>query len=137
MKYIRYRGFIRQGKKYSFLDKFFHISDKVCELQKRSGNFVVGDEDLERASKKSVEDCESECLNDEKCRVMYYANNFCFIVYKDVPPKPYTNTALYYDKVCNHTYSKYSKNICCAHYSLENSITCLFVTKICNCYSLN
>lgn len=76
-------------------------------MQKLSGNNVVKDADVERGVKKSLSDCESECLNDEKCQAMYYANGFCFIVYKDVPPEPYTSTALYYDKVCNHTYSKY------------------------------
>lgn len=101
-----YRGFIRLGWNMHFLI-FIHISDKVCELQKRSGNYVVGDTEYERATKKSVEACESECMNDEKCRAMYYANGFCFIVYMDVLPKEYTGTALYYDKVCNHTYSKY------------------------------
>lgn len=93
---------------------FFHISDKVCKLQKLSGSNVVEDKDVERIAKKSVEDCERECLNDEKCRALYYLNGFCFIVYKDTPPKSYTGTALYYDKVCNHTYSKYSKNERCA-----------------------
>lgn len=117
---------------------FFHISDKVCELQKQSGNYVVGDTDYESVNKKTLGDCESDCLNDEKCRVMYYVNGFCFIVYKDVPSKPYSGIALYYDKVCNHTYSKYSKIDCCACYSLKNSMTCLFVTKLCtgNCCTL-
>lgn len=86
---------------------FFYISDEVCELQKRSGNYAVGDTEYERATKKSAEACESECLNDEKCRAMYYVYGFCFILYKDVPPKEYSGTSLYYDKVCNHTYSKY------------------------------
>lgn len=76
-------------------------------MQKLSGSYVVEDQDIERATKKSVEDCERECLNDEKCRAIFYVNGFCFIVYKDVPPKPYTGTALYYDKVC--TNSKNSK----------------------------
>lgn len=95
---------------------FFHISDKVCKLQKLSESNVVEDRDVERATKKSAEDCERECLNDEKCRAVYYLNGFCFIVYKDVPPKPYTGStpSLYYHKVCNHTYSKYSKNERCA-----------------------
>lgn len=88
---------------------FFRISDKVCELQKWSGNYVVGDADVERIYKTYLWDCESECLNDEKCRAMYYTHGFCFIVYKDVPPAPYHDITFYYDKVCNHTYSKYSK----------------------------
>lgn len=86
---------------------FFYILGKVCELKKRSGNYLVGDKDFERAYKTSVGDCESECLNDEKCRVMFYINAFCFIVYKDVPPVPYTGISLYFDKVCK--YSKYTK----------------------------
>lgn len=85
----------------------FYISGKVSELQKLTGNYVVEDKDFERATKKSVEDCERECLNDEKCQAMYYANGFCFIVYKDVPPKPYSGVALYYEKVRRH--SKYLK----------------------------
>lgn len=78
-------------------------------MQKLSGSNVIEDQDFERSSKKSVEDCESECLNDEWCQAMFYLNGFCFIVYKDVPTKPYSGIALYYDKVCNHSYSKYSK----------------------------
>lgn len=86
---------------------FFNISGKVCELQILTGNYIVKDEHFERATKKSLEDCESECLDDEKCRVIVYENGFCFIVYKDVPPIPYSSVALYYEKVCRHsTYSK-------------------------------
>lgn len=87
---------------------FFHISDKVCELQKLSESYLHRDVDIERAFKTSLSSCESECLSDEKCQSMFYINGFCFIVYIDVPPEPYHYTALYYDKVCNHTYSKYS-----------------------------
>lgn len=86
---------------------FFHISDKVCALQKLSGSYVVEDKNYERANKKSLDDCQTECLNDEKCRAMYHENGFCFIIYKDVPPTAYSGAALFYDKVCNHTYSKY------------------------------
>lgn len=78
-------------------------------MQKLSGSYVVKDQDVERANKKSAEACESECLNDEKCRAIYHTQGFCFIVYKDVSPLPFSGTTLYYDKVCNHTYSKYSK----------------------------
>lgn len=86
---------------------FFYISGKVSELQKLTGNYVVKDEHFERLTKKSVEDCESECLNDEKCQAMYYSIGFCFIVYKDVPPIPYSGVALYYKKILRH--GKYLK----------------------------
>lgn len=87
------------------MNTFFYISDKNCDLQERSGNYVVSDTDYERFIKTSLENCKSECLNDEKCRATYFVSGFCFIVYKDVPPKLFTDISLYFDKVC--TYSKY------------------------------
>ena len=80
-------------------------------MVKRSAETVAADTDYEKAYKDTLEKCVTNCLIDEKCKAMYYSNGFCFIIYKDAPTlKPYTG-ASYFDKVCNHTYSKY-----CFHY---------------------
>lgn len=71
------------------------------------GNYFVEDEYIERVIKKFFEDCESECLDDEKCCVIVYVNGFCFIVYKDVFFILYGFVVLYYEKVCR--YSMYLK----------------------------
>ena len=79
-----------------------------CELQKRpSGITVSQDSEYERASKKSLAECQEECQNDEKCRAMSHLNAFCFIIYKEsVSTKP-NAASTYFDKSCNHTYCKY------------------------------
>ena len=81
---------------------------KECSLVKRLTSAVVHDEDYERAIKKdTLQDCKTDCMNDEKCKAMYYSNGFCFIVYLDAPRIILYTGSEYYDKVCNHTYSKY------------------------------
>lgn len=74
----------------------------------RSGEWAAIDSDVaKRLYKTPLESCKNDCNQDENCNAIHYINGFCFIIYKKSPTlNPYTD-ALYFDKVCNHTYSKF------------------------------
>lgn len=73
----------------------------------RSGEWAASDEDYEKAYKTPLESCKNDCNQDEKCNAIYYTGGFCFMIYKKTPTIISYDDALYFDKVCNHTYSKF------------------------------
>lgn len=73
----------------------------------RSGEWVASDDYVEDAYKTPLESCKNDCNQDEKCNAIYYTGGFCFIIYDKNPIINSYADALYFDKVCNHTYSKF------------------------------
>ena len=94
-------------RSYQLFFNLINFAAKICDMIKRPVETVAADDDYEDAYKSTLELCRTNCLNDEKCKAMYYSNGFCFIIYKDNPKTRAYAKSAYFDKVCNHTYSKY------------------------------
>lgn len=74
----------------------------------RSGEWAAPDADVAKPGYKTpLESCKNDCNQDEKCNAIHYIKGFCFIIYNKNPSIQFYADALYFDKVCNHTYSKF------------------------------
>lgn len=75
----------------------------------RSGEWAAADAEIKKSYKTTLESCKNDCNQDEECSAMYYIHKpeFCFIIYIKTPTLSLYAGSSYFNKVCNHTYSKF------------------------------